>query len=96
MRNALEILKRPVLTEKTTAMAEAGNVAVFAVPVDAKKNEIKAAVEEAFGVEVTAVRTMIVRGKTKRRGRIVGKVPNWKKAIVTLKEDQSIDLYNVG
>lgn len=96
MRSALQILRKPRITEKTSERAEAGRVTVFEVPVDAKKDEIKAAVEAAFDVEVQAVRTMIVRGKTKRRGRIVGKANNWKKAIVTLKEGHEINLYGAA
>lgn len=93
MRSAHEILLRPRLTEKASAMAEEKSLVVFEVPVDANKSEIKKAVQSMFDVDVTTVRTMIVRGKIKRRGRFVGKRSNWKKAIVTLAEGQEIDIF---
>ena len=82
--SSFELLKRPRITEKGSQMAETATVAVFEVPLDANKTEIKKAVQAVFGVEVSDVRTMIVRGKIKRRGRHIGKRPNWKKAWVTL------------
>lgn len=93
MRPAHEILLRPRLTEKASMMAEARSLAVFEVPLDANKSEIKSAVQSMFEVEVDSVRTMIVRGKIKRRGRTVGKRSNWKKAIVTLADGQEIDIF---
>tara|TARA_Y100001934_G_C11589349_1_gene422598 strand:+ start:88 stop:330 length:243 start_codon:yes stop_codon:yes gene_type:complete len=74
-------------------LAEQSNVVVFEVSKDANKIEIKNAVQAAFNVEVTGVRTMIVRGKVKRRGRNIGKLPTWKKAIVTLAEGNEIDFF---
>jgi large subunit ribosomal protein L23 len=74
-------------------MAEAKAQATFEVPLDANKTEIKKAVQAVFGVDVVEVHTMVVRGKMKRRGRHVGKRPNWKKAVVTLAEGQTIDLF---
>jgi large subunit ribosomal protein L23 len=68
-------------------------VVVFEVARDANKVEIKNAVQSAFGVEVANVRTMVVRGKIKRRGRTIGKLPTWKKAVVTLAEGHNIDLF---
>lgn len=93
MRDAYSILKKPRLTEKGSAMAEDKPVAVFEVPLDANKTEIKNAVQKVFNVEVDEVRTMIVRGKIKRRGRHIGKRPNWKKAIVVLADGQEIDFF---
>ncbi|MEL6185236.1 MAG: 50S ribosomal protein L23 [Myxococcota bacterium] len=93
MRPAHEILLRPRLTEKASALAETRSLVVFEVPVDANKSEIKNAVQSMFDVEVDRVRTMIVRGKIKRRGRFVGKRSNWKKAMVTLAEGQEIDVF---
>ena len=93
MRPAHEILLRPRLTEKASSMAESRSMVVFEVPVDANKSEIKKAVQSMFNVEVDAVRTMIIRGKTKRRGRHEGQRSNWKKAMVTLAEGQEIDIF---
>jgi len=87
------ILKKPRITEKGSLMAHAGNVVVFEVAKDANKTEIKQAVQAAFNVEVASVRTLVVRGKIKRRGRTVGQRPSWKKAIVTLAEGQNIDFF---
>lgn len=94
MRSAFDILQKPRITEKGSMMAESGKpVVVFEVPLDANKSEVASAVTSVFNVEVDNVRTMIVRGKVKRRGRYVGKRSNWKKAIVTLAEGQEIDFF---
>lgn len=93
MRPAHEILLRPRLTEKASTLAETTPLVVFEVPLDANKSEIKNAVQSMFAVEVESVRTMVVRGKIKRRGRFIGKRNNWKKAIVTLVEGQEIDIF---
>ena len=86
-----EVLRAPVVTEKAT-MASEYNQVVFRVAMDATKFEIKAAVEDLFKVKVEAVNTLRVKGKTKRfRGRI-GKRNDFKKAMVTLAEGQSIDV----
>ncbi len=85
------ILRNPVITEKATALGEKGTL-VFRVAIEASKPEIKAAVEGLFGVKVTAVNTLVVKGKTKRfRGR-PGRRSDVKKAYVTLAAGQSIDL----
>jgi len=93
MRSAREILKRPRITEKGSRLAEIAPVVVFEVARDANKIEIKNAVQAAFNVQVRDVRTLIVRGKIKRRGTSTGKRPNWKKAIVTLTAGQTIDFF---
>ena len=93
MREPVHILKRPRITEKGSLLAETHNVVVFEVVRDANKIEIKNAVQSAFNVEVSNVRTMIVRGKIKRRGRNIGKRPTWKKAIVTLADGHEIDFF---
>ena len=93
MRSAHEILKRPRITEKGSQLAERAPKVVFEVARDANKIEIKNAVQSAFGVEVVDVKTMITRGKLKRRGKSIGRKPNWKKAIVTLAEGQQIDFF---
>jgi large subunit ribosomal protein L23 len=81
----------PVITEKTTILSEDGKVAFF-VPLTANKKEIATAVEAIFKVEVTAVNTIRVHGKSKRFRGIAGKRNDQKKAIVTLKEGHSIDV----
>lgn len=96
MRPVYEILLKPRLTEKGSTMAETANLVVFEVPLNANKTEIKQAVQSAFSVEVESVRTMVVRGKVRRRGRISGKQSNWKKAIVTVAEGQEIDLFGAS
>jgi len=86
-----DVIVAPVITEKATLLSELNKV-VFRVAADATKDEIAAAVEELFKVNVTKVNTLVVEGKTKRfRGRL-GKRNDVKKAIVTLAEGQSIDI----
>ncbi len=86
-----ELLRSPVITEKATLLSEHNQV-TFRVPVDANKIEVRKAVENVFGVKVTAVNTVLTKGKTKRfRGR-VGRRSDVKKAIVTLAEGESIDV----
>ena len=86
-----DVILAPVITEKATLLSELNKV-VFRVSADASKDEIAAAVEELFKVNVTKVNTLVVEGKTKRfRGRL-GKRNDVKKAIVTLAEGQSIDI----
>jgi large subunit ribosomal protein L23 len=87
------ILKRPVVTEKSTALREQENQYAFEVSLDANKIEIRRAVESNFGVRVLDVRTQVVRGKMKRFRRGFGKKPNWKKAVVTLREGDVIDFF---
>ena len=93
MRSPYEILKRPRITEKGSRMAESTPTVIFEVPRDANKTEIKNAVKAVFNVDVVEVRTAIMRGKIKRRGKNVGKRPNWKKAMVKLAEGQEIDFF---
>lgn len=86
-----DILRAPVVTEKATKSNERGET-VFKVAIDATKPEIKAAVEGLFGVKVTSVNTLVVKGKTKRFKGRPGRRSDVKKAYVTLAEGQSIDL----
>jgi large subunit ribosomal protein L23 len=88
-----DILIRPIITERATTMKERQNKVAFEVQKEASKHQIKGAVETIYGVGVTDVRTMIVHGKLKRRGRSIGKRPNWKKALVTLKQGDNIDFF---
>ena len=88
-----EIIKRPVITEKTNIQKEASNQVTFEVDRRANRIEIQRAIEDIFNVKVAAVRTMQVKGKVKQRGRIVGKRRDWKKAIVTLMPGNRIDFF---
>lgn len=85
------VILAPVVSEKSTRVAEKSNCAVFKVLREARKPEIKAAVEKLFNVKVEAVRTLSVKGKVKRFGRFEGRRSDWKKAYVTLAEGQEID-----
>ncbi|PRY93479.1 LSU ribosomal protein L23P [Hasllibacter halocynthiae] len=86
-----DVIRRPVITEKATMASESGAV-VFEVAMDSTKPQIKAAVEELFGVKVKAVNTAVAKGKTKRfRGR-PGKRADVKKAYVTLEDGSAIDV----
>jgi len=88
-----DVVKRPLITEKAERNREAARQFAFEVHRDATKIQVKQAVEKLFNVHVLAVRTAIARGKTKRVGRNVGRRPNWKKAFVTLKEGETIALF---
>jgi len=88
-----EFIKRPLNTEKTNIQKEIANQVTFEVDRRANRIEIKRAIETAFKVRVAGVQTMQIKGKTKRRGRIVGKRRDWKKAIVTLMPGERIDFF---
>jgi large subunit ribosomal protein L23 len=88
-----DIIKRPLVTEKTNKQKESTGQVTFEVDRSANRIEIQRAVENVFKVRVSAVRTMNVKGKVKRRGRIVGKRRNWKKAMVTLMPGERIDFF---
>jgi len=90
---AQDVVKRPLITEKAERNREAHRQYGFEVHREATKIQVKQAVEQLFSVHVTAVRTAITRGKTKRVGRSIGQRPNWKKAFVTLKEGETIPLF---
>lgn len=87
------ILRRPLVTEKTTAQKDDLNQVVFVVRRDANKHDVRRAVEELLGAKVSAVNTMLYRGKPKRVGRNIGKRPNWKKAVVTLAPGEEVDFF---
>lgn len=91
--NPYEVIKRPLLTEKSTVIKEKNNQYCFEVNSNASKTDIRNAVETLFNVKVSDVRTMQYRGKTRRLGRFTGRRPDWKKAIVTLKAGTSIELF---
>ncbi len=93
MKSNLDIIRRPLITEKVTKLQEKLNQYVFEVAPSSNKIEIKRAVEDRFKVQVTKVRTINVPGKLKRLGRFSGRRPDWKKAIVTLAEGEKIELF---
>ncbi|MDA8212651.1 MAG: 50S ribosomal protein L23 [Clostridia bacterium] len=93
MRSPYEVLKKPVVSEKTMGLL-ADNKYTFLVNPDANKIEIKHAVEKAFNVKVTDVKTISIKGKAKRVGRYVGKTADKKKAIVTLQDGDKIEIFD--
>jgi large subunit ribosomal protein L23 len=86
------IVKRPIITEESTIQQQTRNQYVFQVDPRANKHQIRDAVEQMFQVRVLSVNTMNYLGKERRRGRTVGRRPHWKKAIVTLRPGDAIDL----
>jgi large subunit ribosomal protein L23 len=88
-----QIILRPLVTEKGTHQVTDRNAYSFQVNIWATKPEIAAAVEELFGVRVTKVRTQNRRGKTRRYRFRVGRLPSWKKAVVTLHEEDKIEFF---
>jgi len=90
MSNIHQIIRRPVVTEKTLNLKDQLNQVVFEVSRDANKLQIRQAVESLLGAKVEEVNTLIIRGKTKRVGRSMGRRSNWKKAVVTLKAGETI------
>jgi large subunit ribosomal protein L23 len=91
-----QILVSPHISEKSAVLGDNANQAVFQVATDAKKPEIKAAVEQLFEVKVANVRTVNMKGKTKRQGQRQGKRSDWKKAYVSLEQGHEIDLASIG
>jgi large subunit ribosomal protein L23 len=84
---------RPLITEKSSAAYQSRKEYAFEVHPEANKHQIRAALETQFGVHVTAVRTMQMRRQEVTRGRVRGATPRWKKAIVTLKEGESLPIF---
>jgi large subunit ribosomal protein L23 len=93
MKELQKIIRRPMVTEKSTQQKDANRQYVFEVDRNANKIEIQSAIERLFKVKVLKVRSCNVLGKVKRLGRRFGKRPDWKKAIVTLKEGDRIDFF---
>jgi len=93
--NMHEVIKKPLITEKTSLQKDATNIVAFVVDRNANKIEIKEAVEKLFKVEVADVNTVNMAGKLKRFGKNIGKRSNWKKAYVTLKEGSNVDFFEV-
>ena len=91
-----DIIRRPLVTEKTSIQREDGRTLVFQVAPGANKVEIKQAVEKLLGSKVESIRTSIAHGKVKRQGRFAGRRPDWKKAYVKLREGQKIPEFLEG
>jgi len=91
-----EVIRRPLITEKTTVMREDGLTLAFQVAMNATKIEVKQAVEQLFKTKVASVRTSITHGKTKRQGRFVGQRPDWKKAYVRLRDGEKMPEFLEG
>jgi large subunit ribosomal protein L23 len=85
-----EVIRRPLVTEKTTVMKEDGRTLVFEVARNANKLDVKRAVEKLLGPKVASVRTAHAHGKQKRQGQFVGRRPDWKKAYVVLKKGEKL------
>jgi large subunit ribosomal protein L23 len=90
-----DILRRPILSEKSVGLKEEGRQICLEVLPKANKQQIKSAAEKLFGVKVEAVNTSIYRGKTKRMGKSMGKTSNWKKAVLTLSADSDVDAFGI-
>jgi len=91
-----DVVRRPLITEKTSILREDGKTIVFQVAVDANKKEIKQAIEQLFGAKVATIRTSISHGKIKRQGRYSGRRPDWKKAYVTLRDGEKMPEFLEG
>ena len=93
--NLFQVIKKPLITEKTSLGKDENNMVAFVVDRASTKIEIKQAVEKFFKTQVKDVNTVTVAGKRKRFGKREGKRSNWKKAYVTLKEGSSVDFFEV-
>jgi large subunit ribosomal protein L23 len=91
-----DIIRRPLITEKTTLLREAGRTVVFEVAAGATKIDIKRAVETLLGSKVEHVRTAIAHGKVKRQGRFSGQRSDWKKAYVKLRAGEKLPEFFEG
>ena len=91
-----DVIRRPLITEKTTVIREDGRTLVFQVARGANKIDIKRAVEQLLGSKVESVRTTLSHGKMKRQGRFVGRRPDWKKAYVKLREGEKLPEFLQG
>lgn len=85
-----DVIRRPVITEKTTVMRDEGLTLVFEVARSANKIDVRRAVEQLLGVKVRDVRTALAHGKEKRQGRYVGRRPDWKKAYIRLRDGETL------
>ncbi|NVN97747.1 MAG: 50S ribosomal protein L23 [Geobacteraceae bacterium] len=93
--NIYDVIKKPLITEKTTLAKDTNNVVAVVVSGDANKIQIKQAAEKLFKVDVKAVRTINMAGKVKRTGRNIGKRSNWKKAYISLNVGSNLDFFEL-
>jgi large subunit ribosomal protein L23 len=91
-----DVIRRPLITEKTTVIREDGRTLVFEVAMDANKIDIKRAVEQLLGSKVQSVRTTLSHGKMKRQGKFMGRRSDWKKAYVKLREGEKLPEFLQG
>jgi len=91
-----DVIRRPLITEKTTILREDGRTIVFEVAADANKVEIRRAIEHLLGSKVASIRTSIAHGKVKRQGRYSGRRPDWKKAYVRLRVGEKMPDFMEG
>ena len=91
-----DVIRRPLITEKTSIQREDGRTIVFEVATGANKVQIRQAIEKLLGAKVASVRTSLVHGKIKRQGRFSGQRPDWKKAYVTLREGEKMPEFLEG
>ena len=91
-----DVIRRPLITEKTSILREDGRTIVFQVAPDANKVETKRAVEQLLGSKVASIRTSIAHGKIKRQGRFAGQRPDWKKAYVKLRDGEKMPEFLEG
>jgi large subunit ribosomal protein L23 len=91
-----DVIRRPLVTEKTSILREDGRTIVFEVAAGANKTEVKRAIEQLLGSKVETIRTSIAHGKIKRQGRFAGRRPDWKKAYVRLQEGAKIPEFLEG
>ncbi len=91
-----DIIRRPLITEKTSILREDGRTLVFHVAPHANKIQIKRAIEQLLGAKVESIRTNIAHGKIKRQGRYAGQRPDWKKAYVKLREGEKMPEFLEG
>ncbi|MCX6537399.1 MAG: 50S ribosomal protein L23 [Acidobacteria bacterium] len=94
--NLTDVIRRPLITEKTSILREDGKTVVFHVATAATKVEIKRAIEHLLGAKVATVRTTIAHGKEKRQGRFVGRRSDWKKAYVRLRDGEKMPEFLEG
>ena len=91
-----DVIRRPLITEKTSILREDGRTIVFQVALGANKIQIRRAVEQLLGAKVATIRTNIAHGKFKRQGRFAGQRPDWKKAYVTLRQGEKMPEFLEG
>jgi large subunit ribosomal protein L23 len=91
-----DIIRRPLITEKTSILREDGRTIVFQVATNANKIEIRRAIEHLLGAKVASIRTSIAHGKIKRQGRYAGQRPDWKKAYVKLRAGEKMPEFLEG